>query len=163
MTGYALTVAKNGPKLKVHDPSASPSEDTPPPGGKLPIGEDGFPILRPSVLSKGTITLFRSGRARMQGNDLTISKLAEALTNQLDQAVTDETGLTGRYDVTLNWTPDLTEPGGHAPAAAPQEAGAPETNLFGALEQQLGLKMVAKKIPRDTLVIDRAEKTPTEN
>jgi uncharacterized protein (TIGR03435 family) len=31
------------------------------------------------------------------------------------------------------------------------------------MEQQLGLKLVSKKIPRDTLVIDRAEKVPTEN
>lgn len=39
----------------------------------------------------------------------------------------------------------------------------PDTNLFAAVEQQLGLKLVSKKIPRHTLVIDRVDKVPTEN
>jgi uncharacterized protein (TIGR03435 family) len=163
MTGYSLTVAKNGPRLKEHDSSAAAPDDSPPPGGKLPTGEDGFPILRPSVLLHGPITLFRPGRARLQGNDLKLSTLADALTNQLDQNVTNETGLTGRYDITLYWAPDATETAGHSPAPASQEAGMPETSLFAALERQLGLKLEAKKIPRDILVIDRAEKTPTGN
>ena len=43
------------------------------------------------------------------------------------------------------------------------EAAAPDLSLFAAVEQQLGLKLESKKIERDTLVIDRAEKIPVEN
>jgi uncharacterized protein (TIGR03435 family) len=164
LAAYSLTVAKNGPRLKEYDPAAAASaDDAPPAGGKLPTGEDGFPILRRSVITGREIVLYRQGRARLQAGNAKVARLAEALSNQLDQVVTDETGLTGSYDITLYWTPDAIEPGGPAPATAPQEAGTPETSLFAAVEQQLGLRLVAKKIPRDTLVIDRAEKIPTEN
>lgn len=164
MTAYSLVVAKNGPKLKEYDPSATaPTDEAPPPGGKLPTGEDGFPILRRSVIASGPIILYRQGRARLQAGNTKIARLAQALSNQLDQVVTDETGLTGTYDITLYWTPDATESGGRAPSGVPQEAGAPETSLFAAVEQQLGLKLTPKKVPRDALVIVRAEKTPTEN
>jgi len=164
MTAYSLVVAKNGPRLKEYDAAAVASaDDGPPPGGKLPTGDDGFPILRRSVIASGPIILYRQGRARLQAGNAKIARLAEALSNQLDQTVTNETGLTGSYDITLYWTPDPTESGGRTPASAPQEASAPETSLFAALEQQLGLKLVAKKAPHDTLVIDRAEKTPVEN
>jgi uncharacterized protein (TIGR03435 family) len=158
-----MVVGKNGPRLKEPDPAAVAPADDPPSGGKLPEGDDGFPILRPSLIASGPIILYRQGRARLQATNIKIAKLAEALSNQLDQAVTDETGLAGSYDITLYWTPDQSESGGRQPAIVAQEAGAPETSLFGAVEQQLGLKLVARKVPRDILVIDRAEKTPTAN
>ena len=162
MTAYALTVSKNGARLKEYDPAAK-DDDTPPPGGKLPTGDDGFPVLRRSILSRAPIVLYVGGRSRLQGVNMKIGKLAESLSGQLDQLVTDETGLTGSYDITLYWTPDASLPSGRAPGDTPQEATAPETGLFPAIEQQLGLKLVAKKVPRDTLVIESAVKTPTEN
>ncbi len=163
LTAYALVLAKNGPRLKEHNPAAAAPADDPPPGGKLPIGDDGFPILRPSVIASGPIILYRQGRARLQAGNTKLAKIAEALSNQLDRTVTDETGLAGSYDIALTWTPDPTESGGRQPAMVAQVAGAPETSLFAALEQQLGLKLVARKAPADILVIDRAEKTPTGN
>jgi uncharacterized protein (TIGR03435 family) len=36
-------------------------------------------------------------------------------------------------------------------------------DLFGALESQLGLRLEPKKVPVDVIVVDRMEKTPTEN
>ena len=77
----------------------------------------------------------------------------------------DETGLNGKYDMTLNWTLDAAEIGGTAGpgAGASQEASTPGASLFAAVEQQLGLKLVSKKIARDVIVVDRAEKVPTGN
>ena len=49
---------------------------------------------------------------------------------------------------------------GGGPADANDQAG---PNLVTAVQEQLGLKLEAKKGPVDLLVIDRAEKTPTEN
>jgi uncharacterized protein (TIGR03435 family) len=172
MPSYSLTVAKGGLKIKESAQAPAAASDDPlPAGGRPPIGKDGFPILRPAAFAGGPITLYRQGRARLQAGNTTLATLAEALSRQLDRVVIDETGLSGKYDITLNWTPEATEPGGRSrPAAsvrpegiAPQEESTPEPNLFAAMEQQLGLKLVSKKIPRDTLVIDRAEKVPTEN
>ncbi|HEX3743883.1 MAG TPA: TIGR03435 family protein [Bryobacteraceae bacterium] len=163
-TIYKLDASKGGAKLKPHEESPQPpTDDGPPPGGKLPTGNDGFPILRRSAYAGGPIILYRNGRARLQASNATVGQLAQAITNQLDQEVTDETGLTGRYDIVLDWTPGPLEPGGSSPAASPHEAGAPEISLFAAIEQQLGLRLVAGKAPRDVLVVDHAEKIPTEN
>ncbi len=166
LPAYALTVAKGG--LKIKESSETPAAaDEPPAGAKLPIGKDGFPVLRASSIRGGPITLFRQGQARLQGSNIRLSTLAEALTHQLDRIVTDETGLEGKYDITLYWTPDSNEPGGRprptgtaTDALTTVETG---TGVFAAVEQQLGLKLVSKKVPRDTLVVDRAEKVPTEN
>jgi uncharacterized protein (TIGR03435 family) len=172
LPSYSLMVARGGLKIKesAQTPAAAASDDAPPNGGRPPIGKDGFPILRPAAFAGGPITLYRQGLARLQAGNTTLAVLAESLSHQLDRVVIDETGVVGKYDITLNWTPEATEPGGRArPAAsvrpegiAPQESTL-EPDLFAAVEQQLGLKLVSKKIPRDTLMIDRAEKMPTEN
>jgi uncharacterized protein (TIGR03435 family) len=172
LPAYSLTVAKGGLKIKESAQAPSvPAADDAQAGGRLPIGKDGFPVLRPGTTAGGPITLFRQGQARLQASHTTLAALAEALTQQLGRVVIDETGLGGRYDITLNWTPEATEPGGRPRQAASagtgdiasQEAGTPDTNLYAAVEQQLGLKLISKKTIRDTIVIDRAEKVPTEN
>jgi uncharacterized protein (TIGR03435 family) len=167
LPAYSLTVAKGGLKIQESAPPTAAPDD-PPPAGAPPIGKDGFPILRRAVYAGGPVTLFRQGRARLQAANTTLTILAEALSRQLDRVITDDTGLPGKYDITLNWTPDTIEPGGRAQTARPEatampEASTPEPNLFAAVEQQLGLKLIGKKIPRDTLTIDRVEKVPTEN
>lgn len=74
------------------------------------------------------------------------------LSGELGRIVVDRTGLTGYYDITLKWTPD------GSPTSDPN---APP-DLFTALEEQLGLKLVSTKAPVDVLVIDHVER-PTEN
>jgi uncharacterized protein (TIGR03435 family) len=163
LSGYALTVAKGGVKMKESGPPATPTDDAPPPGGKLAIGEDGFPILRPSSYAGGPVVLFRNGRARLQASGTSAATLAETLSGQMNQLVADETGLTGKYDMRMTWTPDAGEVGGRRRDAPSPDASVPEVNLPAALEHELGLKLVSKKIERDTIVVDRAEKVPTEN
>jgi uncharacterized protein (TIGR03435 family) len=81
----------------------------------------------------------------------------------LDRPVVDQTGIQGRYDFVLTWTPDETQfggRGGQAPPAA-DPANAPP-GLFTAIQEQLGLKLEAAKSPVEVLVIDQLEK-PTPN
>jgi uncharacterized protein (TIGR03435 family) len=72
--------------------------------------------------------------------------LAAGLMRQADRPVVNMTGLAGNYEFTLTWTPD--------------ETSAP---LFQALKQQLGLKLESRRLPINILVIDHANKIPTEN
>ena len=65
-------------------------------------------------------------------------------------SVSDKTGLQGRYDVELEWTPDQ----GVSPEAA-SASSAP--SLFTALQEQLGLKLVSERGPVDVLVVDHIE------
>jgi uncharacterized protein (TIGR03435 family) len=81
----------------------------------------------------------------------------------LDRPVVDRTGLPGRYDFTLTWTPDESQFRGLG-VRVPPPSGDPNAppGLFTAVQEQLGLKFESTSAPVDVLVIDRAEK-PSEN
>lgn len=179
---YALMVGKNGPKLKesVDDPNAKDVEaplPPPPPGGRLPMGKDGFPQLPPGAAGRGgMMMMFMNGRARMMANKRTMPEFADMLAQQLDRPVLDMTELKGKYDFKLDFDPEgmgpmgrggfVVGPGG---PGGPGEGGAPAAsapegvNIFAAVQEQLGLKLDQRKGPVDLLVIDHLEKVPTEN
>lgn len=77
----------------------------------------------------------------------------------MDRPVLDMTGLKGVFDFTLDWTPD------ESPSAKAEGAiDAPKSpSLLTALQEQLGLKLQGRKAPIEILVVDHAEKVPTEN
>jgi uncharacterized protein (TIGR03435 family) len=83
--------------------------------------------------------------------------------NVLDRPVVDQTGLTGKYDFNLDFTPDESQFEGMGAKVSPQtdSANAPP-NLYTAIQEQLGLKLEATKAPAEVLVIDHVEK-PSEN
>jgi uncharacterized protein (TIGR03435 family) len=148
---YVLVIAKNGPKIQDAKP-----DDTYPNGLKGPDGRPGAGMMR---MMPGQITA--------QG--ISLADLARTLTGQLGSTVIDKTGLTGKYDFTLQWTPDVSQaplmagagPGAQGPgAAAPADSSGP--SIFTALEEQLGLKLESQKGPVDILVIDHVEE-PSEN
>jgi len=76
--------------------------------------------------------------------------------------VIDKTGLKGVFDIALDWTPENPRPAGGAEAGG-AIARAPGPDIFIALQQQLGLRLEAQRRPVEILVIDRAERVPTEN
>jgi uncharacterized protein (TIGR03435 family) len=74
----------------------------------------------------------------------------------------DHTGLTGKYDFTLEFAGRL-GPGGIDSAPSVDAGADPAPDIFEALEKQLGLKLTKSTSSEDTLVIDHIEKVPTEN
>lgn len=104
------------------------------------------------------------GRALFSG--VTMADFAGQLQLRvLDRPVVDRTGLTDRYDFTLNWRPDEFQ---FSRASAAQRASAVAAgadalpDLFTAVQEQLGLKLDATKAPVNVLVIDKVSK-PSEN
>jgi uncharacterized protein (TIGR03435 family) len=97
----------------------------------------------------------------IQGARVSTTQLAGALARLLGYPVADETGLTAMYEVKVEWTPDQSSPAANADTqiAAP-EPGLP---LFTALNDQLGLRLQARKISADLVVVDHMERAPTEN
>jgi uncharacterized protein (TIGR03435 family) len=79
---------------------------------------------------------------------------AAFLSGVLGQPVHDVTGLTDTYDIQVRYSL-----AGFQPEVAPDDDGMP----LGALQQQLGLKLVPKKETLGLVVIDHLEKAPTEN
>jgi bla regulator protein blaR1 len=98
----------------------------------------------------------------MMARNANMSDLAGVMQSMvLDRPVIDRTGLAGRFDFTLTWTPDQFQcPGLSGQLPAPVDNGAP--GLFGAMQEQLGLKLDSTRAAADVLVIDRVER-PTAN
>ncbi len=93
---------------------------------------------------------------RIAGPHMAMSTLALLLSRFEHETVIDQTGLTGFYQVKLEWTPD-------DPRMAAIALSTDAPSLFTAIQQQLGLKLVPRKGPIDVLVIDSVNKTPAEN
>lgn len=123
---YAITLAKGGPKLT---PSAANAYGLPTQSGHG-----------------------HGGQQQRKFTNNSMSDFALGMQNYMDRPVVNETGLSGRYDFTLRWTPD------NVPT---NEPGAPP-GIFTAIQEQLGLKLEATKGPADVLVIDHIEK-PSAN
>ena len=174
MPVYELTVGKNGHKLKESPPSVAAPVDTAPPAlpppGKMEKDRDGFIVL--PRRSGGLSMSITNGRMRIQADDQSMEQFVSLLINQLGRPVTDATGLTGKYDITLICAAEgmgmmsVTRSGpgisdGGMPPAMPEAEPAP--TLFEAVQQQLGLKLEQKKGTIDLLMVDQVEKVPTEN
>ena len=82
----------------------------------------------------------------------------------LDRPVVDQTGLSGKFDFTLTFSPNDSLFNGHPPKMPPaaDTTGEPAPDFFLAFQQQLGLKLDAEKPPVDVLVIDHVDK-PSAN
>jgi uncharacterized protein (TIGR03435 family) len=95
------------------------------------------------------------GRARWRFVDASMDDLTGKIADSmLQKPAVNATGLQGKYDFLLSYSWAAMQPD------PPPDAG---LSLFEALEQQLGLKLESKKVPVNTLVIDRMEKTPKGN
>lgn len=156
---YALVTGKNEPKLEAlknapcitMDPTAPPK---PPAPGEEPPKYCGTFMIGPRSINATQITL---------------EQLADGLSNIMGRKVVDKTGLTGAFDVHLEWRPDESTAGlaglvgppplGEQGNAAADSSGA---SIFTVLQEQLGLKLESQKGPVEILVVDHAEK-PSEN
>ncbi len=123
----------------------------------LPVYEmviaNGGPKLTPSAPLPPDAARFTPGAMDINNNDMsatgaTLVELAENLSFPLDRTVINKTGLNGRYDFHLHWSPE-NAPSTDNPDAPP--------GLLTALQEQLGLKLQPAKGPVPTLVIDHVE------
>jgi uncharacterized protein (TIGR03435 family) len=152
--GYELVPGKRGPKLR-----ESTEVESSDPGPRMPpkMDANGFPQLdRPGMVMMMTMGP-KGSIARLTAKAVPVFALIQNLTGQLKRPVMDKTGLTGKYDFTLEFAPEGLSP---VQLDAPDESG---PNLLTAVQEQLGLKLEPKKTLLDMLIIDRADKTPTEN
>lgn len=104
--------------------------------------------LKESTTKQGWGT---DGPGRIDYRDAKLEALVVSLSGEVGRTVVDETGLTGKYDFTLKWTPD-------------EERGMSDTgpSIFTAVQEQLGLKLISTKGPVETIVVDHIEK-PSPN
>ena len=146
---YALVVAKGGSKL---------TEAAPPPPSNDPRGPG----------KRGPGMGFRArGPGEVEAINATLDAFASMLLSRMPETegrvVVNKTGLAGKYNFTLKWTPERDAPaaGGQGGPSTPSEEES-RPGLLTALEEQLGLKLESQKGSVETLVVDHVEQ-PSAN
>ncbi len=154
LPGYDLKVAKGGPKLPVpkaigcvsRPPGAPP---TPPEPGHAECGYVAGPLGPTELL-------------QLEGSKIHMADFISKLVLVMGQPILDKTEFTRDFDLNLSFTADKATtglpgfggPGDPDPGTPRPAADANRPNIFAALEEQLGLKLVSAKGPVDVLVID---------
>jgi uncharacterized protein (TIGR03435 family) len=141
--GFDLTIAKSGLKMKEAE------------------ADGGGPNSGGIVMSMGNPA--SGGMSTVNAPNSTVANIITFLSGRLGRAIQDKTGLTARYQFSLNWMPGENEtrgPGGmiFQPAAPTAEAADPGVSLFTALQEQMGLRLESAKVTIDAMVIDSAQR-----
>lgn len=135
VAGFVLIVGKGGPKF-------APSGSVFRPGGG--VGLDSLALAR-AGLARGQRSETEPGSLHSTLWRATMERLTGLLSRNLDgRVVLDQTGLSGTYDIELDFVPDQ-----------------PSSAAAGV--EKLGLKLESRRVPADILVIDKVSKTPTAN
>ena len=145
---YNLVVAKNGPKFKeAQTADASALKERHPDGMAIPGG---------TVMSQGN-----DGELRFFGASM--ESLTQVLSSIAGRPVQDRTGLTGRYDFSVQiGLPPPPPPGQQLAGPSVGAVDSATSSIFTTVQEQLGLKLEPAKGTVETLVIDHVER-PSEN
>jgi uncharacterized protein (TIGR03435 family) len=157
---YELTVARGGPKIKATDlPSTAEPFDFG--AGPAKFGGNGALDINGTGSVVTVLPTANGGAtARLAARGFTMPDLAARLGGWIPRPVIDRTGLAGQFDLVLEFTPDMSR--FQLPATG-DGATDPGSDVASAVEKQLGLKLTEAKAMLAVIVVDRAEKTPTEN
>jgi len=104
------------------------------------------------------------GFGRMTLNAMPIPVMLQYLAPKVNRVIVDRSGLTGNFDIELQWTPDQLPPRAPGtPADQPIRVNGVDIDpngpsLFTALQEQLGLKLDSARGPVEVMVIDRVER-----
>ncbi len=187
---YALVIAKTGLKMKEASPDVDtppPATDDKKPGFTVGAGSNQMRV-NPSADGKGAtisgggsggagpmkMSMGPNGTMHMEFKKMPIEGLVEMVSRFVDRPVVDSTELKGNFEVALDLSMDdmkaIAAKSGVAgmmgmpmSTAAPSDAASePTSSIFTALSA-MGLKLEARKAPIEIMVIDHAEKMPTEN
>jgi len=128
LPAYLLVAAKGG--LKFHESQTG----------------DGEPVVNPDKT-----------RMTVEVKGVPAAQFVEMLSNVLHAPVINKTGLSGRYDASVNFGKYMQDVSGK------EGAFDPTAMIINGLQEELGLRLESKKLPIDLLIIDHVEKIPVEN
>jgi uncharacterized protein (TIGR03435 family) len=101
------------------------------------------------------------GPSLIAGHGITLSDLAEDLSDVLGKPVVDSTGLSGKFEIRLTWRPDDPEVAAASACAGLDTESLP--SLFTAINEQLGFRLKSTHLPAKVVVVDSISQMPTEN
>jgi uncharacterized protein (TIGR03435 family) len=100
--------------------------------------------------------------ATLRGTSIPVAQIIPTLSRMLGRSVVDRTGLTAKFDISMEWPPDDSQMMQLPPGVPLPPSDGTRPSIFTAIQEQLGLKLESQKGPVEILVIERAEK-PSEN
>jgi uncharacterized protein (TIGR03435 family) len=155
---------KVGPQLQPHPADSPCPTAAPPPDSLSPTVAGGFPEPCGAI---SDVQPSAPGRLRVGARNIPMGMMASSLevlgnmgtSGNIDRPVLDKSGLTGKVDFVIEWTPELNGPRSPGATFQPDPTG---PTFMEALKEQLGLKLDSQKGPVDVIVIDHIEQ-PSEN
>jgi uncharacterized protein (TIGR03435 family) len=128
------------------------------------VGNKGPTLTKSAATANSLPSLLFRGLGVLPAANASIADLAMVMQQAvLDRPVVDQTGLAGRFDFTLTWTPDETQFQSMGVRIPPRAADAPgPPGLFTAIQEQLGLKFESTKAAVDVIVVDQIQR-PSPN
>ena len=158
LPAYALVVSKGGLKIKEVPPDPD-GVDT----SKVDVNVTGG--QRGTIVDLGGGSSLSYSLNKMEAKKVNFASITDSLSKFLDRPVVDETGLTGRYNFTLEYSVSelkaLVRASG-ADASQIPDFGGDQPSIFTSVEE-LGLKFEPRKAPVPVIVIDSIQKMPTAN
>jgi len=159
LPAYALVVGKGGLKIKEVPPGPDDADNS-----KVDVNVTGGGRGGTTV-SLGPGSYLTYGLNKVEAKKVTFPSIMDTLSKLMDRPVVDMTGLTGRYDFSLEYAVTerkyLVRASG-ADASQIPDFGGEQPSIFTSVES-LGLKLEARKAPVKVIVIDSVQKTPTAN
>ena len=119
-----------------------------PPGPRAPLTP---------VCGMMTMGMARNGTATIAFGGQALSSLVSQISGELAAPVVDQTGLTGLFDIVLEYESNRRFAGGPPPGLDPNSTDSPPMPLPAALQQQLGLKLEKGIGPLPITIVDAAE------
>ncbi len=98
-------------------------------------------------------------KGKLTATGFSMERMADWLARRVDRPVVDKTGVAGAFNFRLEYAPEQNS-STTAEGAAPAESA---PSIFTAIQEQLGLRLAPQQLPVEIVVVDRLERTPTEN
>ena len=154
--GYELKLTDKGPKLaKSADADLAPVE---PPRAEPLVSEKKDSQGYPQLVEPGIVTVGKPGSSpvafHLIARAQTLSELAKALMSFMGYPIVDKTGMNGRYDFYLDFTPETARPLDDTPLSAP---------LIPDAVKALGLRLTSEKLRLQAVIVDSLSRVPTAN
>jgi uncharacterized protein (TIGR03435 family) len=152
LPAYELLLTKTGSRLKAADPRAC-----------QPAGANGDQNGRKGA--DVTCGAFFTGQSSLDGRSMSMRGFCNALGIVIGRPVADHTGLSGSFDIHLEFDPQGVDLGNGSSGLSSEvdKSDSTQPSIFSALQQQLGLKLQSHKEPTEVLVVDHLERLPTAN
>jgi bla regulator protein blaR1 len=155
---------KLGPQLQPHPEDSQCSTAPPAPDSLSPTVAGGFPESCGAI---SDVQPSAPGRFRAGARNMPMAMIANSLvvlgnlgsSGNIDRPILDKTGVAGKFDFVIEWTPELNGPRSPGATFQPDPTG---PTFMEALKEQLGLKLDSQKGPVEVVVVDHVEQ-PSEN